>query len=96
MNRQKPIKYLKHKEFGKVPVIEINKDHIVWDDNQWSRTDPPEPMYNISDIEEFEVEDEVLRLAKTLAEIHLGDSDILGKYANRLYELLPDIETFDE
>ena len=52
--RKKPIGYLKHKEFGKVPVIEINDDHIIWDDNQWSRTLPPSPEYEISDTSEFE------------------------------------------
>ena len=52
--RKKPIGYLKHREFGKVPVIEINDDHIVWDDSPWSRTLPPRPKYNVSDIDEFE------------------------------------------
>ena len=52
--RQKPIGYLKHKKFGLVPVIEINDGHIIWDDNQWSRTLPPSPEYEISDIDEFE------------------------------------------
>ena len=52
--RQKPIGHLKHKKFGLVPVIEINDGHIIWDDNQWSRTLPPSPQYEISDIDEFE------------------------------------------
>ena len=53
--REEPICYMIHKRLGRVPVIEVNKDHIVWDDNQWSREIPPNPMYEISDKEDFEV-----------------------------------------
>ena len=54
--RQKPICYLIHRRLGRVPVLEINDDHVVWDDNQWSRTIPPNPEYEVSPIGDFELD----------------------------------------
>ena len=40
-----------------VPVIEINDSgYIVWDDGQWSRDYEPEPCYEISPSDEFDLE----------------------------------------
>ena len=54
--REIPACFLFHKEMGYVPIIEFEQSAIVWDDNQWSRTDPPEKMYELGLYEEFDLE----------------------------------------
>ena len=55
--RELPACFLFHKEIGRyVPIIEFWKEAVVWDDNQWSRSDPPEKMYELGLYEEFDLE----------------------------------------
>lgn len=50
------MKYLKHKEYGFVPVVEIGITEVLWDDNQFDRMTPPNRVYNSSPIEEFDLD----------------------------------------
>ena len=55
--RELPACFLFHKGLEMyVPIIEFEQSAIVWDDNQWSRTDPPEKMYELGLYEEFDLE----------------------------------------
>ena len=60
------MKYLKHKSFGFVPVIEVNKDHVVWDGNQWSRSNPPCKLREISPLEDFDLAAEFITPIATI------------------------------
>lgn len=53
--RQEPLCFAYHIGLEMyVPVIEINKDHIIWDDNQISREDPPCQLFEIAQTTDFD------------------------------------------
>lgn len=53
-SRKEPLCMIFHKDYGWVPIIQID-EAVVWDDNQISRTIPPSEIYEIDEWDEFDL-----------------------------------------
>ena len=55
-SRNKPLFLLLHEDYGWVPVIEIQESQVTWDDNQFDRHVPPNPVFQPSSWADFKLD----------------------------------------
>lgn len=77
--RTKPILMLHHSVFGEVPVVGVEGDCIVWDDNQISRDLPPIPEYELYHYKDFDITDSLWAIIKPYLKANSADKLEYGR-----------------